>query len=113
MGGTKHEVSLKAIASVMYVPFELIAPAPHRPGSSLSAEEVAELTSSIPAVGKIEPLIVRPDGDDRGIPTASRLRLSSVPGAGLSEIHAIVRHELTNEYFRLAPPELSNATPFL
>jgi len=87
MSSTDNEPSVKAIASAKYVPTELIAPNPHQPRHSVTAEDVAELTSSIQANGIIEPLIVCPNGHSRadGNPDDCHSRADGNPPDGHSD----------------------------
>lgn len=62
-----------------------------------SPGDVDELAASIRLLGVIEPVIVVPDGDSKFVVLAGSRRLAAATEAGLEQIPAVVREDLTEE----------------
>ena len=67
-----------------------IDPNPHQPRKAFDEEPLQELTASIEAVGVLQPIVVRPNGDRYQIVMGER-RVRAARTAGLERIPAIVR----------------------
>ena len=68
-----------------------ISPNPRQPRSVFDEEAMAELVHSIKEVGLLQPIVVRPLGDDRYELIMGERRWRAVQDAGLDVIPAIVR----------------------
>jgi ParB family chromosome partitioning protein len=67
-----------------------IDPNPRQPRGAFDEEQLQELTSSIEAVGVLQPIVVRPNGERYQIVMGER-RVRAAKAAGLERIPAIVR----------------------
>ena len=67
-----------------------IDPNPHQPRKAFDEESLHELTASIEAVGVLQPIVVRPNGERYQIVMGER-RVRAARTAGLERIPAIVR----------------------
>jgi ParB family chromosome partitioning protein len=67
-----------------------IDPNPHQPRKAFDEEPLQELTASIEAVGVLQPIVVRPNGERYQIVMGER-RVRAARTAGLERIPAIVR----------------------
>ena len=67
-----------------------IDPNPHQPRKAFDEESLQELTASIEAVGVLQPIVVRPNGERYQIVMGER-RVRAARTAGLERIPAIVR----------------------
>jgi ParB family chromosome partitioning protein len=72
------------------LPIERIDPNPRQPRESFDQESLQELTASIEAVGVLQPIVVRPNGERYQIVMGER-RVRAAKTAGLERIPAIVR----------------------
>jgi len=88
------------------IPLEAIAPNPQQPRSSFDEEALAELVVSIREVGLLQPIVVRPLGDERFELVMGERRLRACREIGLAAIPAIVRE--TAEADRLRDALLEN-----
>lgn len=68
-----------------------IRPNPRQPRVQINPEQLAELTASIRSVGLLQPVVVRPAGDDEYELIAGERRWRACMAAGLERIPAIVR----------------------
>ncbi len=78
-------------ASLRYLPVDLIQRGRHQPRSDMRTESLEDLASSIRAQGVVQPVVVRPLGDDRYELIAGERRWRATQMAGLHEIPAVVR----------------------
>ena len=74
-----------------HVPIEQIAPNPDQPRKRFADEDLTDLTNSIREKGVIQPLIVRPVGDDQYEIVAGERRWRAAQQAQLHELPVIVR----------------------
>lgn len=102
------------------IPIAAIEPNPNQPRTHFDEEALAELTASIREVGLLQPILVRPLGEDRFQLIAGERRWRAARRAGLDHIPAIVRegddlqsveHALVENLHRqdLAPLEEASA----
>jgi len=68
-----------------------VHPNPNQPRVHFDEEALAELTSSVRAIGVLQPILVRPRGDNEFELIAGERRWRAATRAGLSTIPAIVR----------------------
>jgi ParB family transcriptional regulator, chromosome partitioning protein len=72
------------------LPLDHIDPNPRQPRGSFDGEPLQELTTSIEAVGVLQPIIVRPSGERYQIVMGER-RVRAARAAGIGRIPAVVR----------------------
>ncbi len=87
------------------VPLELVDPNPRQPRETFDEDALHELTESIEAVGVLQPIVVRPQGDRYQIVMGER-RVRAATAAGLAAIPAVVR--LTDDDHLLRDALLEN-----
>ena len=73
------------------IPVTSVHPNPNQPRVHFDEEALAELTSSVRAIGVLQPILVRPRGDSDFELIAGERRWRAATRAGLSTIPAIVR----------------------
>ncbi|MGH8892067.1 MAG: ParB/RepB/Spo0J family partition protein [Actinomycetes bacterium] len=73
------------------LPLDAITPNPRQPRQAFEDEALAELTHSLREVGLLQPVVVRPLGDDRYELVMGERRWRAAREAGFSAIPAIVR----------------------
>ncbi|HZU74051.1 MAG TPA: ParB/RepB/Spo0J family partition protein [Acidimicrobiales bacterium] len=73
------------------LPVSSIEPNPHQPRSHFDDEALASLTDSIRSLGVLQPVLVRPLGEDRYELIAGERRWRAARRAGLQTIPALVR----------------------
>ncbi|MDT7572503.1 MAG: ParB family transcriptional regulator, chromosome partitioning protein [Actinomycetota bacterium] len=73
------------------IPVDRITPNPAQPRTHFDAEALAELVTSIREVGLLQPIVVRPNGQDSYELVMGERRLRASKEAGLERIPAIVR----------------------
>ena len=78
-------------ASLRNLPVDLIQRGRYQPRSDMRTESLEDLASSIRAQGVVQPVVVRPIGDDRYELIAGERRWRATQLAGLHEIPAVVR----------------------
>ena len=61
---TLKQVQSKARDELHHLPLDLIRPGRYQPRSVFDEEKLAELADSIRAQGVVQPVVVRPVGDD-------------------------------------------------
>ena len=71
---------------------ERIRPNPRQPREVFDPDELDGLATSLADVGMLQPLVVRPLGDDRYELVAGERRLRAAQVAGLERVPALVRH---------------------
>ncbi len=72
------------------IPVESIEPNPGQPRTGFDQEALEALAASIAAVGLLQPVVVRPEGD-RYVLVAGERRLRACKQAGLERIPAVIR----------------------
>ena len=78
------------------IPVELIARSPFQPRRRLDPAALDELTRSVRAHGVLQPVVVRPTGEDRYELVAGERRWRAAQAAALATVPAVVR-ELSDE----------------
>jgi ParB family chromosome partitioning protein len=86
-----NEVVTGRDSLLLDVPVTAIRPNPHQPRSHFDEETLAGLTASIREVGVLQPVIVRPAGDDQYELVAGERRWRAARRAGLATIPALVK----------------------
>ena len=81
------------------LPLDRIDPNPRQPRGSFDEEPLQDLTMSIEAVGVLQPIVVRPNGERYQIVMGER-RVRAARAAGLERIPAIVRTTEDNQMLR-------------
>ena len=79
-------------ASFAELPVDVVHPNPRQPRQVFDEDALAELVHSIREVGLLQPVVVRPAGEDRFELVMGERRWRAVQAAGLATIPAIVRH---------------------
>jgi ParB family chromosome partitioning protein len=77
--------------ALLDVPLSSIEPNPHQPRMVFDEENLAGLAASISELGVLQPVLVRPLGDDRYQLIAGERRWRAAKRAGLQTIPAVVR----------------------
>jgi len=78
-------------ATFAEIPLSAIAPNPRQPRGVFDEDELEGLAVSIRDLGLLQPLLVRPNGDDRYELIAGERRLRASRVAGLTTVPAIIR----------------------
>lgn len=78
-------------AELLDIPTAAVEPNPHQPRQHFDEEALVELAASIAEMGVLQPILVRPLGDDRYELVAGERRWRATQRAGLATIPAIVR----------------------
>ena len=73
------------------IPVEMIRRSPYQPRGQIDADALEELTRSVRAHGVVQPVIVRPMGEDRYELVAGERRWRAAQAAGLATVPAVVR----------------------
>jgi ParB family transcriptional regulator, chromosome partitioning protein len=87
-------------ASFAELPVGAVHPNPRQPRQVFDEDALAELVHSIREVGLLQPVVVRPAGDDRFELVMGERRWRAVQEAGLATIPAIVRHTADDAMLR-------------
>ncbi|MFT4166059.1 MAG: ParB/RepB/Spo0J family partition protein [Microlunatus sp.] len=82
------------------IPLDTITPNPRQPRTNFDEEAMAELVDSIREVGLLQPIVVRPLGDDRFELVMGERRWRAAQQAGLEAIPAIVRETESHDLLR-------------
>lgn len=82
------------------IPLAAITPNPRQPRTVFDEEAMAELVDSIGAVGLLQPIVVRPLGEERFELVMGERRWRAAQQAGLPVIPAIVRETETHDLLR-------------
>jgi len=78
-------------SALLEVPINNIRPNPHQPRSHFDEEDLTSLTSSIRAVGVLQPVLLRTTADDQYELIAGERRWRAARRAGLHTIPALIR----------------------
>lgn len=78
-------------SALVDMPIASITPNPHQPRVHFDEETLASLTASIKELGVLQPVLVRPLGDERFELVAGERRLRAAKRAGLQSIPALIR----------------------
>jgi ParB family transcriptional regulator, chromosome partitioning protein len=79
-------------ASLAEIPVDAIEPNPQQPRDVFDEEELDGLATSIRDLGVLQPVVVRPTGEDTYELVAGERRLRASKRAGLERIPAVIRH---------------------
>lgn len=82
------------------IPLTSIIPNPRQPRTVFDEDAMAELVASIGEVGLLQPIVVRPLGDDRFELVMGERRWRAAQGAELEAIPAIVRETESHDLLR-------------
>ncbi|MEJ2383135.1 MAG: ParB/RepB/Spo0J family partition protein [Xanthomonadales bacterium] len=88
---TLDEVRHPASGELRELPLDVIRPGRYQPRSVFDEEKLAELADSIRAQGVVQPVVVRPVGDDAYELIAGERRWRAAQIAGAEHIPAVVR----------------------
>ena len=88
---TSDGTSTESATGLKDIPVNAIDPNPNQPRVHFDEASLAELTASISAIGVLQPILVRPEGNDRYQLIAGERRWRAASRAGLQMIPAIVR----------------------
>ena len=88
---TLKQVQSKSRDELHHLPLDLIRPGRYQPRSVFDEEKLAELADSIRAQGVVQPVVVRPVGDDEYELIAGERRWRAAQMAGIDDIPAVVR----------------------
>src|SRR5919112_1892925 len=95
----EERAELSSGPSFEQLPLGRIDPNPRQPREAFGEESLQDLTTSIEAVGVLQPIVVRPSGDRYQIVMGER-RVRAARAAGLERIPAIVRTTEDNQLLR-------------
>lgn len=98
-GGGDEDLRQVAGAYFTEVPVDRIVPNPRQPRQVFEEEALAELVHSVREVGLLQPIVVRPVGEDFELVMGER-RWRAATEAGLSAIPAIVRQTEDTDLLR-------------
>ncbi len=79
------------------LPVATLDPNPHQPRQSFAAGAIGELAASIKEQGLLQPLIVRPKGDERFEIVAGERRWRAAQQAGLEEVPCLIQELSDND----------------
>jgi ParB/RepB/Spo0J family partition protein len=105
---TRHDVTAPTedtgtrLPGARLLPIERVQPNPWQPRQHLDPDRLAELIADVAARGILEPIIVRPIDADRYEVVAGERRYRAALLAGLTQIPAIVRIDMTDAEAREA-----------
>ena len=88
---TLREVQNQPRETLLNLPLEDIRPGRYQPRSVFDEEKLAELADSIRAQGVVQPVVVRPTGEDEYELIAGERRWRAAQMAGIDDIPAVVR----------------------
>ena len=88
---TLKQVQSKSRDELYHLPLDVIRPGRYQPRSVFDEEKLAELADSIRAQGVVQPVVVRPVGDDQYELIAGERRWRAAQIAGIDDIPAVVR----------------------
>ena len=88
---TSDGISTESATGLKDIAVNAIDPNPNQPRVHFDEASLAELTASISAIGVLQPILVRPEGNDRYQLIAGERRWRAASRAGLQMIPAIVR----------------------
>ena len=88
------------------IPVGLVDPNPHQPRTDFDVGAIDELAASIEAVGLLQPIVVRAQGDRYALVAGER-RLRAVKQLGWDEVAAVIRDE-TDEATNLTEALVEN-----
>ena len=88
---TLKQVQSKSRDELHHLPLDVIRPGRYQPRSVFDEDKLAELADSIRAQGIVQPVVVRPVGDDEYELIAGERRWRAAQIAGIDDIPAVVR----------------------
>lgn len=102
LGGAPKQDEPVNPAEVRQISIASIVPNPHQPRIEFSEQGLADLAASIKTQGVLQPVLVRPLGDDQFELVAGERRLRASKMAGLRQIPALVREMDDQESLAIA-----------
>jgi len=101
-GGPDGQPALRPVHGAYFaeLPVDQIGPNPRQPRQVFDEEEMAELVHSIREIGLLQPVVVRPAGEDRYELIMGERRWRATETAGLDTIPAIVRETGDDDLLR-------------
>ncbi|MEE4218537.1 MAG: ParB/RepB/Spo0J family partition protein [Xanthomonadales bacterium] len=88
---TLQQVQSESRDELRNLPLDVITPGRYQPRSVFDEEKLAELADSIRSQGVVQPIVVRPTGDDQYELIAGERRWRAAQIAGIDAIPAVVR----------------------
>jgi ParB family chromosome partitioning protein len=88
---TLKQVQSESRDELHHLPLDVIRPGRYQPRSVFDEEKLAELADSIRARGVVQPVVVRPVGDDQYELIAGERRWRAAQIAGIDDIPAVLR----------------------
>jgi ParB family chromosome partitioning protein len=88
---TLKQVQSESRDELHHLPLDVIRPGRYQPRSVFDEEKLAELADSIRAQGVVQPVVVRPVGDDQYELIAGERRWRAAQIAGIDDIPAVLR----------------------
>jgi ParB family chromosome partitioning protein len=88
---TLKQVQSKSRDELHHLPLDVIRPGRYQPRSVFDEEKLAELADSIRAQGVVQPVVVRPIGDNEYELIAGERRWRAAQMAGIDDIPSVVR----------------------
>ncbi len=88
---TLQQVQRESRDELRNLPLDMIQPGRYQPRSFFDEDKLTELADSIRAQGVVQPVVVRPVGDDRFELIAGERRWRAAQLAGMADIPAVVR----------------------
>ncbi|HSP37534.1 MAG TPA: ParB/RepB/Spo0J family partition protein [Frankiaceae bacterium] len=95
-------VAGQVVGELRLVPVQAIHPNPRQPRTEFDEDALDELTASIREVGVLQPIVVRPAGDDRYELVMGERRWRASQRAGLTEVPAVIRTTADDNLLREA-----------
>lgn len=90
--GLEALIPQRPIAGYAEIAVDTIGPNPNQPRSGFDQDSIDSLAASIVAVGLLQPIVVRPEGEGYVLVAGER-RLRAVKQVGLASISAVIRSE--------------------
>ncbi|MDK1025859.1 MAG: ParB/RepB/Spo0J family partition protein [Actinomycetota bacterium] len=90
--GLEALIPQRPIAGYAEIAVDTIGPNPNQPRSGFDQDSIDSLAASIVAVGLLQPIVVRPEGEGYVLVAGER-RLRAVKQVGLASIAAVIRSE--------------------
>lgn len=103
LGGVREDEQVTSdAAEVSLIPIEAIVPNPYQPRREFSEDGLNDLCASIKSRGVLQPVLIRPVGDNTYELIAGERRLRASKLAGLSDIPSLVREMTDQESLAIA-----------
>jgi ParB family chromosome partitioning protein len=101
LGALIPSASQPVSEDIVELPIAVVSPNPNQPRTSIDDEKIAELADSVRKVGVLQPIIVRPHGEEYQIVAGER-RWRAAKAAGLEKVPVRVMGATEGEALELA-----------